>query len=782
MIIMYKRVHREDIEISTTSCMTVLQASERRLGRCMALRARVVSLFLVLILCILFTACSKAQENFGVESSKGNEETVQSTVDDGEGSVAATNEEVLTAIEYGLVPLELQKDYDVQISYGEFCELLDNLVKLYDDTYMDDWLSVSENYHDADDLMSRMEGALVLFYMAECTNLDEIGYMYNIPLGDLISSDVDFYENVTFDYPLLPDIFEIYYNETIASSENYSWLCENDYGDNATRFVERYSYVNGLTYFDYDEDYNLHLGDVFTREAAICAVKRLYETSWYTYYVDAEMFVCEMNEDAIVLAEKMADVTASELPDWNGYTLMTLDSNDYGAGYAYTEEIIALYADQGFNFVRVPVNFDYFFKNGDTSLVCEAVMRNLDELLEWCAKYNIHVCIDLHDMPGFTTDGDDSNDTMFFDADEQKLFVEFWTFMAEYFRNVPAELLSFNLINEPHGNYEIVLDENTYAAVMRSAIDVIHDVSPDRLIVVDMLNLTEPLYSLVDTDTVQSAHIYFLTADTDSWPTEYINGFVHRNSGELSIAGDFGSGTTLTLDIGGIHMTGDIVIFADGVEIARITLGGDEIGENGCIEIGEPKTDGEWFGYEGKTCTAVLNGDASVFSIVQEGESWWYSLNSITISTDTYFVKLMANNSVVSNEEVPHLTIDSNGDVSTDTDDTLCSIQDMVKRLADFSKETGVSVMVQELGFDAEIDYQTTLDAAEDLLSALDEFGIPWCSWNGEHGYLLDVRQVLRSEQMGGDILTRNSAEYESVGRYWIVDKGLQEVFQRHIQ
>ncbi|MCD7769750.1 MAG: glycoside hydrolase family 5 protein [Oscillospiraceae bacterium] len=694
---------------------------------------------------------------------------------------ATENAEIGTAIAYGLVPETLQVSYSSQITYGEFCALLDNLVVLYDASYMEDWLAVSSAYRDANDLMSRMEGAIVLFYLAECTGLDEIGYTYNIPLEDLISDELDFYANVTFDYPLLPGIYEIYYNETIAESENYSWLCENDYADNAKRFVERYSYINGLTYFDYDENYDLHLGDAFTREAAICAVKRLYETSWYAHYVPADTLASTISDDTIALAESMPTVSTSELPDWKGYTLPDLDSNDYGAGYAYTEEVVALYAAEGFDFVRVPFSFESIFEGEDTSSVCEAVMRNLDELLTWCAQYGIHVCIDLHNMPGFTTDADDSNDSMFFDEEQQRLFVAFWSFMASYFQNVPPQLLSFNLLNEPHGSDKTELDSETYAVVMQLAIDVVHDITPGRVIFVDMLSSSDPVYELADTDTVQSAHLYFLYDETDRWPVEYINGFIHRNNGELTLEGDFSAGTEITFDISQFHAAGALALYADGVEIAVYSLGGESIGVNGCVEIGEPNTDGEWFGYEGCTWMVRLESDAETLLLSQEGEdSWWYRLNSITIDTEDYSVRLVGSNSVVKSEAVPRLAIAADGSVSSDVANTLCSLNDMVEILYGFTQETGTLIMVQELGFDAENDYDVTLAAADDLLAALETYGIPWCSWCGEHGYLFDVREC-QSYVKNGETFLREGAEIEDIGDYWMIDVGLRDVFQKYV-
>ena len=191
-----------------------------------------------------------------------------------------TDEEILKAIELGFVPEHLQASYEAQITYGEFCSILDNFITLLFPEAMENWKQASEKYHDAGDHMSRMEGALVLLYAAECCGVDHVGYEYNIPLEDFIADGVNFMEGVSWNYPLLPDTHnQPYYNETIANSEHYAWRCELDYGENAKRFVQYFSYGNGKTYFDYDERFSQNLGLSFTRGDAIRAVDRLYENA-----------------------------------------------------------------------------------------------------------------------------------------------------------------------------------------------------------------------------------------------------------------------------------------------------------------------------------------------------------------------------------------------------------------------------------------------------------------------------------------------------------------------
>ena len=215
---------------------------------------------------------------------------------------------------------------------------------------------------------------------------------------------------------------------------------------------------------------------------------------------------CGVTADAIELALQMPDVAWDNLPEWTGYGLPARDEyNNFGLGRKYTEEEIEAIALSGYNFVRVPLKFDLLFDGTDMTQVCSASLETLDDLLNWCAEYGIHVCFDLHDMPGFTTNGDDSDDILFWDEESQGYFVEFWRFMAERYQDVPSNLLSFNLLNEPHGNPENELTDELYSSVMQEAIDAVRAVSPDRLIIVSTLGVSwgAPVRGLADAEVAQ---------------------------------------------------------------------------------------------------------------------------------------------------------------------------------------------------------------------------------------------------------------------------------------
>ena len=694
--------------------------------------------------------------------------------------------EIQKAIDLDFVPDSLQGDYDTQINYTEFCSILDNFISAMFPESLSAWEDNSANYRNKDELMSRMEGALVFLYVAESCGIDAVGYEYNIPLEDLIDDNVDFYEGVTWDYPLLPDFNQIYYNETIADSENYSWRCELDYADNAKRFVEYFSYGNGKTYFDYDERYSLNLGDIFTCGDAIRAVERLYENARFAQYVPANEVTCTVSDTVISAGSEMPVASWQELPEWKGYTIGPGNwSAGCGAGMLYEKELVEILSEQGFNFVRVPLDSRTIFNGSDMTMVNPAYLENMDDLIEYCAEAGIHVCLDLHDMPGFYTGGDDSQITLWDDKETQEVFTEFWQFLSEYYKDVPSNLLSFNLLNEPH-SADGELSDDVYSYVMLKAIDSIREISPERLIFVDMLGviLGDPVQGLSDVQVVQTVHPYFLSDNTSAWPIYSINGFIHKDNGQLKLNGVFPAGTMVDFHIASVHSNSNFYLKADDTTVASIALGTEAVGENGCIYIGEEGTDGEFRDYEGVSLRTELSQACTQITLIQEN-GCWYNLDGFTITTEGYSVNITTDNNAVIDETVPVLSISDHGVISAQEESTLACksrewLEDVFQKYQEFTEETGTLVMAQEFGFNHTIDSQAALNAADDFLSVLDEYNIPWCSWCSEFGPIIDAREVNWCK-LWNDSIIRDDVEYKMVSDNWMIDTGMMEVYKKHM-
>ncbi|MBQ2960828.1 MAG: cellulase family glycosylhydrolase [Oscillospiraceae bacterium] len=742
----------------------------------MKFRRAICLILSVLMALTCLTAC-------GGEAQTATQETQTATLESSD-----TDAEIQKAIELGFVSKDLQKDYDAQISYAEYCSILDSFVSLISPEAMPDWEKRSEKFHDAEDLMSRIEGAVVLLYAAECCGVDHIGYEYNIALEDLYNGP-SFLDEVAWNYPLLPTFHnEPYYNQTIAESEHYSWRCDYDYANNAEWFVEYMSYGNGKTYFDYDENWSLNFADAFTRGDAIRAVERLYENARFAKFIPLSEALCTVSDAALSLASQMPEATYKQLPDWHGYTVVPGNwTVGMGAGMLYDREHIELLGDYGFNFIRAPLDSRVVFNGSDMSTVCAAYLENMDDLIEYCAEEGIHVCFDLHDMPGFYTGGDDSKITLWDDEETQQIFVELWRFLAEYYKDVPSNLLSFNLLNEPHSFDEGPSDE-IYSEIMLRAIDVIREITPDRLIFVDTLGVINgaPVQGLADAKVVQTIHSYFLRDGAQNWPSYAINQAIHKNEGELVINGNFPAGTVISANITGVHLDSTFHIKADGSSVMSREFGTEKIGENSCSFIGEEGTGGEYRMYKGLSFGTKLTKDCSQIRITQD-KGQWYLLASLTINTGSYSVTFTGNGNVVPAPDVAILNIDENGVVTAENSNTLVLqdrqwFVDLFESYKKFSEETGTLFMVQEFGFNHTIDHKASIAAADDFLSVLDEYKVPWCSWTDGFGPLTYRRIEGWSSQITWGPPKKADGDYTKVAENWIVDVGLMEVFQKHMK
>ena len=515
----------------------------------------------------------------------------------------------------------------------------------------------------------------------------------------------------------------------------------------------------------------------------------------YNRFVDVtseEARTAVLADGILDLAAQLPDAAWNSLPKWNGVTVPNLQ--EYGFEYdgqpqIFIREDMENISDLGFNFVRVPLDTRLFFDWDDPSKVHLEKLINLDELVSWGAEFGTHVCIDVHFSFGFTTDGDNSNDTLWDNPEEQEIFLAFWDMLAERYKEVPSSLLSFNLINEPNWGIE----EEVYADLMRRAIERIRAHTPDRLIFVDMLNTAkEPVYSLAKDKVAQSFHFYEPDALThtgvrddfgSAYPVISGKGFISQDLGsaEFVIEGNFSAGTEVQIKIDEIHLGGTIHLTADGNEIFSHQYNYDSVGENGCIYIQEEGSGGEYRGYD-NTLKAVLPEDAAVLRLYTTGDTYWFNLSR-------FFIRGLSRNYLfeqnldpipdgknVNDIPNPHIIIHEDGTI-TDRGNILFRVVDgayLHDRLAEykaFSEKTGVAVMMQEFGVYYPANYSLTLEYLNDLLDAANANGLSWCSW--------DYFGPFSFYQVTEDRL-RQGATYEEFSNGWVATEMLA-VYQNHL-
>lgn len=501
-----------------------------------------------------------------------------------------------------------------------------------------------------------------------------------------------------------------------------------------------------------------------------------------------EAMTAVLAEDTLALAEALPGAAWNDLPVWNGVTLPNMQQYDWHAyeqPQVFSREDVKNIAALGFNFIRVPLDTRLYFDLNDPSKVRLDRLLNLDDLISWCAEFGIHLCPDVHFGFGLSTDEDIFNDTIWENPEEQDIFVAYWKLMANRYKDVPNNLLSFNLMNEPAP----IVTEEQYVTLMRKAISAVREYTPERLIFVDMLmTATEPIYSLAEDKVAQSFHFYepsAMTAGNGSWPMYTCRGFIERESETCSfrLTGNFPAGTTINFGINSIHGNGRLIIEADGEKVYEWEFGKDAAGENGCTAVSEEGTGGEYRDYNIDHVTR-LTKDASKIEVYTEGDCWWFGLGSLKLITEEKFYcfqpldnpAFLPEGATMEDCRNPHIVFNEDGSVS-DAGDLFFSVVDkeyMSGRFAKykaFTEETGAEVMMQEFGVWYEADYDDTLAWFEDLLSAANEKELNWCGWDYFGVY---------SFYTVNDYEMRRGAAYEPFSNGKIATE-LYEVFKAHL-
>lgn len=145
-------------------------------------------------------------------------------------------------------------------------------------------------------------------------------------------------------------------------------------------------------------------------------------------------------------------------------------------------------AEQGFNFVRVTTDYRFWTKDHDYFHPDEQIFTYIDRYLEACRQRGLHLSLNQHRAPGYCINANHlEKHNLWTDPIAQDGFTFVWENFARRYQNVPANALSFDLVNEPPAPGQYNMTRESHAAVMRRAAAAIRAVSPDRPITIDGL-------------------------------------------------------------------------------------------------------------------------------------------------------------------------------------------------------------------------------------------------------------------------------------------------------
>jgi endoglucanase len=152
------------------------------------------------------------------------------------------------------------------------------------------------------------------------------------------------------------------------------------------------------------------------------------------------------------------------------------------------EKALDFLAEFGFNFVRIPLDYRFWTKDFDYFHPDESMFRYIDHYLEACRSRGIHLSLNLHRAPGYCTNRNElKRHNLWLDPVAQEAFVLLWETFACRYHKVPAQFLSFDLVNEPPSPGQYGMTRENHAALIRRTVAAIQSTDPQREIIIDGL-------------------------------------------------------------------------------------------------------------------------------------------------------------------------------------------------------------------------------------------------------------------------------------------------------
>lgn len=172
-----------------------------------------------------------------------------------------------------------------------------------------------------------------------------------------------------------------------------------------------------------------------------------------------------------------------------------------------TEKNIEQIASWHFDHVRIPLEGRLLFDQ-DTKKLKDSILQYLDRTIDWCAKYKLHVILDLHGIWGHTFGQMDIPTELMVNPALRENFIAFWTEMTKHFEGYQATTLLFELFNE-------ICDATGYCwnSLYTSTVKEIRKIDTTRMILigtnyVNSVGYLDRLALLDDANTFYNFHYY----------------------------------------------------------------------------------------------------------------------------------------------------------------------------------------------------------------------------------------------------------------------------------
>ena len=453
----------------------------------------------------------------------------------------------------------------------------------------------------------------------------------------------------------------------------------------------------------------------------------------------------------------LTPVDKAALPYWTGCILENKISvnyrrpqewADYTAGpWHFNEEEIRYLSENGFNCVRALYSLSFLSNPEDVYSINLSELEQLDELIAWCAKYNVHLILSQTGLPGkWGSWGDGWRDDfemwdneenvrvnmeLFTSPDMQKTYTAYYDMLAKRYENIGNGILSFELAVEaavPDG------DERLYTDVLAPVAETIWSHNQERIVIVNDVWRAVP-EQLAKIGCCISMHNHIFTLDPDSlegsglgeyqikWSMQYLPHVMNETSAPLKLRAEneFSAGT---LTICYAYSSNSPRVMADGLVIHPSEHSESEA-ERAAISVEIP-TGTKELSVDVPWQTGFLG-----FRLTQDGKP------DIALATHGLYA-----NVTWEPEDMPTLLIRDDMSVE-DISDPKIELnaayfqKQYLQPFIDCAREHGVSFLMTEIGTDGAVNLSPAeyVDYEEEWLSALKNNGIGWM-YNASHSIL----------------------------------------------
>ncbi|GAB6109798.1 cellulase family glycosylhydrolase [Fusibacter bizertensis] len=474
----------------------------------------------------------------------------------------------------------------------------------------------------------------------------------------------------------------------------------------------------------------------------IVATKIQNKSPEYVPIQDVGSYNSEIITPELLSDYQLPDASKNNVPYWTGFILENKISvnysnsewSSYTAGNTYfVEDEIKYFHENGFNCARAVYSLSFFSNPDDIAQVNLSELEQLDELISWGLKYDVHIMVSITGLPGkwhtsWEEEGVQSNNELFADEAMQETFHAYWKMLSKRYAQIPTNVLSFEILAEP----EVVNgDTHLYASVLKPIVEDLWQDNPERILIVSDVGKQIPEeLAAIGCDLSMHTHIYTVSEERldnwgikfdATWPMQYLPGSWNTESGKLVLESDDG------------FSEGEITVYYDYYNTAAKILADDKT-------IYKPKS-GEFL-YDKPTTSAVIPEGTKKITIVPQDEAFFVALSIVQKDKETITIPTHSLYGVyVPNELLPTIKINTDGtlknmDQPESVLDSVYFTNAYLKGFIDCADKYGVSFLMTEVGTDT-IDLTPDQYVAyhSEWLKALKENHISWM-YNCTHNIL----------------------------------------------